>query len=1198
MHLKRLVGFLSAIVLGLAAAAAPVGTAFTYQGRLTSNGTPASGRYDLQFTLYDAVTNGTVVAGPLTNTVVNVSDGLFHVSLDFGSVLDGNARWLEIAARTNGAAVFTNLSARQPLTAAPYASYAPSAGTAALASGVSTGAITSAMLAEGAVTTAKIGAGAVKPANIDDGGSGAYDDLMEMARGLRTTEPLPFNDLSLVVSNSGAAPTLTFRLDGASFGKVLGFVGREGLSEVYEYVVEVLMPRPSLDPESQVGREGGLYFARNGRTTTFAGLITGCSQASYGGDSTLYTFHIEPALALLGLSSDYRIYQDGTVPEVVSQLYFEVTSNTLSETLSGSYPQRPLTIQFAETDLNFFSRLLEYDGAFYFFRQEEGASTLILGDAFSSYLPAPLGGLRYYGNFATNPHPAEECLRAFQKATRESTSAATLNGYDFTAPKKDLLAKSSDPTGRGETYEFDARVTEPSEMDRLARLRLEWQRVERNMASGAGNAPDLRPGYTLTLEDGSGSDLGGNYVVTAVRHAAFRRTTNGVSSLYYGNQFEVLPAATPYRPARKTPRPVVPACTAVVTGPAGQELWTDKYGRVKVRFHWDRYGKQDENSSAWIRVASPWAGKHWGTSFVPRIGQEVLVEFVNGDPDQPVITGSFYNGDRMPPYDLPGNATQSGIKTRSSPGGATDNSNEIRFEDKKGSEQLYIKAEKDLDLAVNYDMTLGVDHDLPFTVGNDLTLRVGHDLPISAGHNLTLATTNDLVIWSGRGVGINTANDPALALKVGGTTAATLFQGSGAGLNDLPAAALTGGINDARLSPNVSLLAGPQTFSGAKTFTNTANSFTGNGSSLTAVNADRLDGQHGAFYQNAGNLSTGTVTDARLSTNVPRLDATQSFSGGNSFLGPVGVGGVAGSDALTINGNARLNNNDLFLRDGADLNHGLGWYGASKLFDSANVDGPVLYGCDGGGLGTACSSQKLALRWRSDGNVAIDPNSQNSGALLPGLTFGSSSGEGISSKRTAGGNGFGLDFYTSNQVRVAISPSGNVGIGKANPVTLLDVAGPIRATGAIRSGIESGTAQPAGYPAGSDGLVIRRARSTTMTAGHIVARTDKLTLERDGTIAGLRLSYPASPGRQIVTCLGISTNGNQVIYRNVLNNPATGGSLAVFSDPQKIVHYDISFGDTYSSSPAHTARVVLDRYDDGSISDYYLVGTVTSTYNQ
>lgn len=1152
-----------------AASAASLGTAFTYQGRLTTGTNAADGIFDFKFSLYDALTSGGQVGSSVTNTATAVANGYFVATLDFGAAFDGNARWLETAVRTNGAASFVTLAPRQPLTAAPYATYAPSAGTA---SAVTAGAITSAMLADGAVTTAKIGTAAVKPANVDDGGSAAYESLFASAKGMGTTTPLPFNALAPVAADS----LMTFRLNGDLLGTVAGFIGHEALSEPYEFVVEVIVPRPDLDPQAQLGLPARVVFARGSRSTAFAGLVTGCSLASYDGASALYTFRVESPLALLALWSDYRVNQEVSVPDLAANLYHDAATNTLSLSLSGDYQKRESVIQFGETDLNFFNRLLEEEGIFYYFSLSGAPPTLLLGDDSRACPTTPNSPFRYYGDLNTEVPLGSEFIRTFAKATHQSTFKSVLNSYDFKRPNLSLLAEAESPLGGfGERYGLGG-YTSPADGNRLAKLRQERNDMERMAMAGSSTVPDLRPGYRFTLDDRTESGLAGDYLVTSVRHTAFRRVTNGVANLYYGNQFEVIPTSQPFRPALKSFKPIASACSAVVTGPATEEIHTDADGRVKVQFHWDRYGAKNENSSAWMRVASPWAGSGWGMMFIPRIGQEVMVEFVNGDPDQPVITGSFYNGDHVPPYALPAEKTKSTIKSQSSKGGG--GANEIRFEDKQGAEELYIHAQKDMNLAVEGNAISAV--------GNDLTSTAGHDLNLSAGNDLKLTAT--------RGVGINTANNPAFALNVGGTVAATNFQGSGAGLNNLPAAALTGTINDARLSSNVGLLAGSQTFTGAKTFNNAANSFTGNGSGLTSVNADLLDGQHGAFYQNAGNLNAGTLLDARLSLNVPRLDGSQSFTGNNAFLGRVSIGGAMNLDTLTINGTARLNDFDLFLRPNGDLNHGLGWYGSGKLFGGVNVDGPVLYGCDGGGLGSGCNST-LALRWRNDGNVMIDPASANAGALLPGLTFGSFSGEGISSKRTTGGNQFGLDFYTYGTNRLSITQTGNVGIGKSNPTVALDVVGTIRVTGAIRSGSETGAAAP-GLPAGSDGLVIRRVSSTSSSSNSIVARTDVLTLIRDGTASGLRLAYLAAPGKQTICCLGVTTNGAQVVYRNALNNPVSAGSLPLFNDAQKVVHYDISFGNPYNS--AHTTHVVLDRYDDGTTSDNYLVGTITSTYNQ
>jgi type VI secretion system secreted protein VgrG len=381
---------------------------------------------------------------------------------------------------------------------------------------------------------------------------------------------------------------------------------------------------------------------------------------------------------------------------------------------------------------------------------------LILGDDTGAYLSSPNSPFAYYGNNATSAPAVAERIRTFQKAVHESTLKSTLNGYDFTKPNLSLLQTATGTAGRGENHEFGTDLATQTYHQQLATTRLERQNVVRATATGSATAPDLRAGYTFTLTDATGSGLGGAYVVTSVRHAGFTRVTNGVSTLYYGNEFEVIPAAQKFRPALRTPKPLAQVCTAVVTGPAGERVHVDEYGRVKVSFHWDRSGVTDDRSSAWLRVASPMAGSSYdghGMLFLPRVGDEVLVSFIQGDPDQPVVTGSLYNANAMPPYALPADKWTSTIRSASDSG----NVNEIRFDDTAGSEELAVFAGKDLTTDVPNNLTTTVGQNSVFSAGNNFSLQTGNALTIQAPQiamngSLTVNgvpySTNSVAVWA------------------------------------------------------------------------------------------------------------------------------------------------------------------------------------------------------------------------------------------------------------------------------------------------------------------------------------------------------------------------------------------------------------------------------------------------------------------
>jgi type VI secretion system secreted protein VgrG len=302
-----------------------------------------------------------------------------------------------------------------------------------------------------------------------------------------------------------------------------------------------------------------------------------------------------------------------------------------------------------------------------------------------------------------------------------------------------------------EVFDYPGEYSTKDDASRYSRIRLEERESVQFVVNGAGRCRAFRPGYFFTLGEHYRKDTNGDYFVTSVTHEAVDSTyrhDKGVSE-YYGNKFTVIPKAIPYRPPRDTVRPTVKGLqSALVVGKSGEEIWVDKYGRVKVQFYWDRVGQKNETSSCWVRVAQVWAGKNWGWMSIPRIGQEVLVDFLEGDPDKPIIVGRVYNADQMPPWTLPDNQTQSGILTRSSTGGSSDTYNQIQFEDKSGSEQINVWAQYDMNTTVEHDDTQLVQNDRKITVQGTHTETITGDTSITitqGNHSLDIQQGNQSI---------------------------------------------------------------------------------------------------------------------------------------------------------------------------------------------------------------------------------------------------------------------------------------------------------------------------------------------------------------------------------------------------------------------------------------------------------------------
>jgi type VI secretion system secreted protein VgrG len=488
--------------------------------------------------------------------------------------------------------------------------------------------------------------------------------------------------------------------------------GTELISVPFEYELDILSERGDIKASDLLGTPAtvALQLPAEGRRF-FNGYVSRFSHTGFDGSIAEYKATLVPWLWFLSRTADCRTYQEQTVPEIVEDIFRREHGFTdFNFRLSGTYRKRPYCVQYRETDLSFVSRLLENEGIYYFFEHEDGKHTLVLADSYSAHSPVPgYDKVPYYPQTATSLYDIDH-IADWTLDTEVRPGAYAHRSYDYTAPRKPLLAQRAAPKGHAlaslEVFDFQGDYTETADGEAYARVRLEEAQASHEVARATGNARGLACGALFTLTDYPRADQNRQYLITetncSLSTGAFQTGASlGAAPVFQGS-LSAIDAQIPYRPPRLMTKPVVQGPqTAIVVGKSGEEIWTDKYGRVKIQFHWDRYGKSDETSSCWVRVAQVWAGKGWGGIMIPRIGQEVIVDFLEGDPDQPIITGRVYNDDCMPPYTLPGEGTKSALKTCSSKGGG--GFNEIRIEDKKGSEQVFIHAEKNQDVRIKND---------------------------------------------------------------------------------------------------------------------------------------------------------------------------------------------------------------------------------------------------------------------------------------------------------------------------------------------------------------------------------------------------------------------------------------------------------------------------------------------------------------
>ncbi|TCO78094.1 type VI secretion system secreted protein VgrG [Plasticicumulans lactativorans] len=526
-----------------------------------------------------------------------------------------------------------------------------------------------------------------------------------------------------------------------------GMSGRERLSTPFEYELDLVSENAALALADVFGKELCVELTTAGGTRYFHGRVVRFVRV--GNDAGLPAFRawLRPWLWLLTRSADCRIFQEMTVPDIVKQVFDDHGFSDVSIELNGSYRTWEFCVQYRETAFNFVNRLLEGEGIYYFFRHEAGKHTLVLADGVSAHARPAGGGVLPYFPQDNVERRKEDHLYAWSVENEVQTAAVALKDFHFITPSTplDAVSQGEATASQFELFDYPGEYSVNADGEQYARARLEAVNARGEQVVLRGNARAVGCGDLFEIKGCPASERNIEHLAVEARYALRLPSyevgeRSGGSDATFDVTLVAIDAQTPFRAALETPKPLVYGPqTAIVVGPSGEEIWTDEYGRVKVHFHWDRHDASDEHSSCWIRVSQVWAGAGWGAMHIPRIGQEVIVEFLEGDPDRPIITGRVYNGTNAVPFALPDNKTQSGLRSRSTLQGAAANCNEIRMEDKKGSEHLLVHAEKNQDIEVENDEGHWVGHNRSKTVDNDETVSIGHDRTESVDHNETIS---------------------------------------------------------------------------------------------------------------------------------------------------------------------------------------------------------------------------------------------------------------------------------------------------------------------------------------------------------------------------------------------------------------------------------------------------------------------------
>lgn len=596
--------------------------------------------------------------------------------------------------------------------------------------------------------------------------------------------------------------------------------GSEELGRLSEYRIKLLSSKSDVKIADVLGQPMLVRVDLPAeKKRYFHGLVTRFSRQGQRGDFYAYEAIVRPALWLLTQSSNCRIFQDMNTLEILKAVCNSAVYGgeiKLRLDVSDTPAVRTYCVQYRESDFDFVSRLLEEDGFYYYFEHTEHAHTMVIVNSIGVHpTAAGYATVPFYAD--GNRAPTDECVSNWSSAGQIEPSIFTLNDYNFEKSansrggslKVKTQAQSVFSLPEYERYDYPGRFDSSEAGNMRTRAWAESIHGQSEEIHGTTTARGLFAGALFTLQDHPNEEENRKVLITGTDLVVIGQdyiSGGGANTaMSFACQFTAVGSEHNYRPFPICKKPVVRGPqTAIVAGKAGEEIWTDSYGRIKVSFHWDRLGKDDENSSCWVRVAQPWSGKGWGTMFIPRVGMEVVVEFLEGDPDRPLVTGCVYNSDAMPPYPLPEHQTRSTIKSNTSKGGG--GFNEIRFEDKKGEEEIFVQAEKDFNRVVKNndtlkigfekkdkgDQTIAIHHDQSLDVGNDrkvhvannqsevidktMSTKVGNDqsLDVGAGQTIKIGTDQSLEVGASQKIQVGTScvieANTSIELKVGASS--------------------------------------------------------------------------------------------------------------------------------------------------------------------------------------------------------------------------------------------------------------------------------------------------------------------------------------------------------------------------------------------------------------------------------------------